>query len=277
MDVVLGVAVTGPRACLVLVGSGAQGADVIDESVVVLAGNPMQKLTETVVGTNRLLADENHRLLATRLYWSDPLSADRLRQALEDSGIQNVAVLSETQAAGALSGVGAPRRVCGRMTTPPSRWPGRGLGGGAGRGRHGDGPRGCIGRGRDRDGPHGWVDRRRDGDGLHGWVDRGRDGDGPHGTGDAIDGPGGTGAGVLDGRRLRPAPDGVADRARRRRRRENRPRGSRLKTAWCDGRRPRRSGRRFGRSFDARRARRRRLRCVQALGGRAAEATRSKR
>ena len=106
MDVVLGVAVAGPRARLALVGSGAQGADVIDESVVDLAGNPMQKLTETVVGTNRLLADENHRLLATRLYWSDPQSADRLRQALEHSGIQNVAVLSETQAAGALSGTG---------------------------------------------------------------------------------------------------------------------------------------------------------------------------
>ena len=93
MDVVLGVAVTGPRACLALVGSGAQGADVIDESVVDLGGNPMQKLTETVVGTNRLLADENHRLVATRLYWSDAQRADRLRHALEDSGVHDVAVL----------------------------------------------------------------------------------------------------------------------------------------------------------------------------------------
>src|SRR5260370_4563325 len=106
MDVVLGVAVAGPRARLALVGSGAQGADVIDESVVDLADNPMQKLTETVIGTNRLLAGENHRLLATRLCWSDPQWADRLRRALEDSGVQDVAVLSEAQAARALSGAG---------------------------------------------------------------------------------------------------------------------------------------------------------------------------
>src|SRR5271165_585713 len=106
MDVVLGVAVTGPRARLALVGSGAQGADVIDESFVDLADHPIEKLTETVVGTNRLLADENHRLLATRLCWSDPQRADRLRRALEDSGVQDVAVLSESQAATALSGAG---------------------------------------------------------------------------------------------------------------------------------------------------------------------------
>src|SRR6516162_2884572 len=95
MDVVLGVAVAGPRARLALVGAGAGGADVIDQSVVDLGGNPMQKLTETVVGTNRLLAEENHRLLAARL-----------RRALEDSGVQDVAVLSESQAATALSGAG---------------------------------------------------------------------------------------------------------------------------------------------------------------------------
>ena len=106
MDVVLGVAVIGPRARLALVGSGARGADLIDESVVYLADHPIEKLTEAVVGTNRLLAEENHRLLATRLCWSDPRRAERLRQALEDSGVHDVAVLSESQAATALSGPG---------------------------------------------------------------------------------------------------------------------------------------------------------------------------
>ena len=95
MDVVLGVAVTGPVARLALVGPGAQGADVIDQSVVDLADNPIETLTETVVGTNRLLADQNHRLTATRLCWTDHPKADQLRQALEDSGVTNVAVLSE--------------------------------------------------------------------------------------------------------------------------------------------------------------------------------------
>ncbi|QGK50791.1 hypothetical protein [Mycobacterium intracellulare] len=102
MDVVLGVAVTGPVARLALLGSGAQGTDVIDQSVVDLADNPLGTLTETVVGTNRLLADENHRLVGTRLCWSDEPRADQLRRTLEDSGVHNVAVLSESQAVAAL-------------------------------------------------------------------------------------------------------------------------------------------------------------------------------
>ncbi|MDR3657010.1 MAG: hypothetical protein P4L48_15530 [Mycobacterium sp.] len=102
MDVVLGVAVTGPVARLALIGPGARGGDVIDQSVVDLDNHPIEKLTETVVGTNRLLADEHHRLVATRLCWPDDQQADQLRQALEDSGVHNVAVLSESQAVSAL-------------------------------------------------------------------------------------------------------------------------------------------------------------------------------
>ncbi|OIN80341.1 hypothetical protein, partial [Mycobacterium malmoense] len=102
MDVVLGVAVTGPVARLALVGPGARGADVIDQSVVDVADDPVDKLTETVAGTSRLLAGENHRLVATRLCWSDHPKADQLRRALEDSGVRDVAVLSESQAVTAL-------------------------------------------------------------------------------------------------------------------------------------------------------------------------------
>jgi hypothetical protein len=102
MDVVLGVAVSGPVARLALVGSGAQGADVIDQSVVDVADNPIEKLTETVVGTHRLLTDQNHRLTATRLCWTDDAKVDRLRRALQDSGVMNVAVLPESQAVTAL-------------------------------------------------------------------------------------------------------------------------------------------------------------------------------
>ena len=101
MDVVLGVAVTGPVARLALIAPGAQG-DVVDQSVVDLADNPIETLTQTVVGTNRLLADENHHLVATRLCWTDHPRAERLRQALEDSGVHNVGVLSESQAVAAL-------------------------------------------------------------------------------------------------------------------------------------------------------------------------------
>ncbi|MGZ4527920.1 MAG: hypothetical protein ACXVX7_16090 [Mycobacterium sp.] len=99
MDVVLGVAVTGPVARLALVG---QGADVIDQSVLNLGNHPIEKLTETVVGTNRMLADEQHRLVATRLCWPADPQADQLRRALEDSGVRNVEVLSQSQAVSAL-------------------------------------------------------------------------------------------------------------------------------------------------------------------------------
>ncbi len=68
MDVVLGVAVTGPVARLALVGPGARGADVIDQSVVDLQDDPVGKLTETVVGTNRLLATRTTG-------WSAPVCA----------------------------------------------------------------------------------------------------------------------------------------------------------------------------------------------------------
>ena len=101
MDVVLGVAVTGPVARLALLEPGARG-DVIDQSVVDLEDNPVGKLTETVVGTNRLLADENHRLVGTRLCWPDDARAAQLQQALQHSGVSNVAVLSESQAVAAL-------------------------------------------------------------------------------------------------------------------------------------------------------------------------------
>ena len=103
MDVVLGVAVADRVARLTLVEAAARGQDVIDQSVVDLADNPVQTLTDTVVGTNRLLADENHRLAATRLWWSDPQRVDELRRALEDSGVQNVVVLDESEAATAMA------------------------------------------------------------------------------------------------------------------------------------------------------------------------------
>lgn len=93
---------TGPVARLALVGPGGRGADVVDQSVVDLADNPISTLAETVLGTNRLLADENHRLVATRLCWPDDAKADQLRRTLEDSGVHDVAVLSESQAVTAL-------------------------------------------------------------------------------------------------------------------------------------------------------------------------------
>ncbi|MGH3552124.1 MAG: hypothetical protein ACRDT5_05905, partial [Mycobacterium sp.] len=102
MDAVLGVAVTGPVARLALVGSSPEGFDVIDQSMVDLAANPIETLTDTVVGTHRLLADEQHRLVATGVCWSDQQLADELRRLLIDAGLEDVALLSESEAATAL-------------------------------------------------------------------------------------------------------------------------------------------------------------------------------
>jgi hypothetical protein len=103
VDLALGVVVAGPVARLALIESGNGGHGVIDESVVDLAEDPIARLTETVVGTSQSLADQYHRLVATRLCWSDQHRANQLRQVLDDSGVQNVAVLSESQAATAMS------------------------------------------------------------------------------------------------------------------------------------------------------------------------------
>ena len=102
MDLALGVAVAGPIARLALIESGPGGSGVIDESIVDLADDPVSRLTETVAGTNRSLADQYHRLVSTRLCWSDERRANQLRRALDDSGVQNVVVVPESQAATAL-------------------------------------------------------------------------------------------------------------------------------------------------------------------------------
>ena len=95
MDLALGVAVAGPVARLALIESGTGGHGVIDESVVDLAEDPIARLTETVVGTNRSLADQYHRLVSTRLCWSDQRRADsaaagvgRLRRSERRGGVR---------------------------------------------------------------------------------------------------------------------------------------------------------------------------------------------
>ena len=110
MDAVLGVAVTGPIARLALVGSTPTGPDVIDQSTIDVAAQPIEKLADPVVGTHRLLADENHRLVATGVCWSDQQLADELRRLLINAGLEDVAVVSESQAATALVRNASARR-----------------------------------------------------------------------------------------------------------------------------------------------------------------------
>ncbi|AWV47264.1 hypothetical protein DIJ64_01620 [Mycobacterium leprae] len=64
--------VAGRAARLTLVGSG----DAFDQSIVDLADNPIEKMTDTAVGTDQLLVDASLRLVATRLCWADQPKAD---------------------------------------------------------------------------------------------------------------------------------------------------------------------------------------------------------
>jgi hypothetical protein len=94
------VAVTGPVARLALLGS--DGHDVLDESVLDVSSAPTEKLTSTIVGTHQSLTGTDHRLAATRVCWPDDGQAQTLRASLAGAGVNDVAVLAESEAATAL-------------------------------------------------------------------------------------------------------------------------------------------------------------------------------
>ncbi|CAJ1497855.1 hypothetical protein [[Mycobacterium] holstebronense] len=103
MDVALGVSVTGALARLALVESDAYGDAVLDESMLDLTRDPVETLVDTVTGTHRMLADEGHRLAATRLCWSDSELMAQVRQALEEAGVENVSEQPQARSAVALA------------------------------------------------------------------------------------------------------------------------------------------------------------------------------
>src|SRR6185295_1217227 len=101
VDVVLGVAVTGPVARLAMIGS--PGGQVFDEYALDLPENDATTdLAETIVGTYRAVTESGNRLSATRLYFPDAAEADTLRQVLVNAGVEDVEVVTETEAATAL-------------------------------------------------------------------------------------------------------------------------------------------------------------------------------
>ncbi len=100
MDVVLGAAVTGPVARLALVdASSGQRREVVDQSTVDLGSDPARDLADAIVGTQRLLVEDGHRLAATRVCWADGSAMANLRQTLAAAGISDVAAVSQADAA----------------------------------------------------------------------------------------------------------------------------------------------------------------------------------
>ncbi|GAY17816.1 hypothetical protein [Mycobacterium sp. shizuoka-1] len=100
MDVALGVAVTGPSARLALLDFDT--GNVLDESDFALLSDPAGQLHTTIAGTHQSLRESDHRLVATRVYWPDQVQAERLAQALAQSGVSDVRTVSGTEAATAL-------------------------------------------------------------------------------------------------------------------------------------------------------------------------------
>lgn len=103
MDVVLGVAVTGRVARLAMVGSPASGGQVLDQYALDLPDDAMTDLADTIVGTYRAVTDSGNRVAATRLCLPDASEAETLRQTVSNAGVQNVDVVTETDAAAALA------------------------------------------------------------------------------------------------------------------------------------------------------------------------------
>lgn len=99
MDVVLGVAVTGSVARLAMMGSAADGGQLIDEYALDLPTEAMTDLADTIVGTYRAVTESGNRLASTRLCLPDAAQADHLRQMLLSAGVLDVEMVSEAEAA----------------------------------------------------------------------------------------------------------------------------------------------------------------------------------
>ena len=102
VDVVLGVAVTGPLARLALMESPDTGGQVLDQYELEFAADATTDLSDTIVSTYRAVAESGNRMSATRLYFDDAARADTLRQVLLSAGVEDVEVVSEDEAATAL-------------------------------------------------------------------------------------------------------------------------------------------------------------------------------
>lgn len=110
MNIVLGVSMTPTTVRMVLVeGEKADGATV-DHDVFDITGtedaaisNASEQVIAAILGTRESAASGSHRLLATGVTWSDHAEAAALREALAARGIEDVTLVSELHAAGALA------------------------------------------------------------------------------------------------------------------------------------------------------------------------------
>ncbi len=110
MDIVLGVSMTPTTVRMVLVeGERADGLtidhDVFDVTAIDGAANSSapDQVISAILGTQQSALAGGHRLIATGVTWSDHDEAAALRDGLASRGIDDVTLVSELHAAGALA------------------------------------------------------------------------------------------------------------------------------------------------------------------------------
>ncbi|HZA12485.1 DUF7159 family protein, partial [Mycobacterium sp.] len=110
MDIVLGVSMTPTTVRMVLVeGAEADGATVDHDVFDIVGGDGAatssapDQVIAAILGTRESADAGGHRLISTGVVWSDHVEAATLRDALAARGIEDVMLVSELHAAGALA------------------------------------------------------------------------------------------------------------------------------------------------------------------------------
>ena len=104
MDVVLGVSMAPTAVRMVLVeGEDAHGATVDHRCFDLTTDDAAASALAGILGTRDSAAEGGHRIVATGVVWTDPAAAARLKSVLRADSIDDVILVSELHAAGALA------------------------------------------------------------------------------------------------------------------------------------------------------------------------------
>ena len=106
MDVVLGVSMAPAAVRMVLVeGTDAGGITVDHHCVGLSTDDAAASVIAAILGTRDSAIEGGHHIVATGVVWTDHAAAARLTKALRANGVDDVVLVSELHAAGALAQV----------------------------------------------------------------------------------------------------------------------------------------------------------------------------
>ncbi len=115
MDIVLGVSLTPETVRMVLVeGEGAGGVTVDQADFQVPGVSAANQVIEAILGTTESAAESGYQVRSSGVTWTDPTAAATLRNALAESKIENVMLVSAFVAAAALAQAVGSATNCAR-------------------------------------------------------------------------------------------------------------------------------------------------------------------